>query len=342
MAPAIATTLAEVAARAGVSLATASRSLNGSKRGVAEDLRARVLAAANELGYVPNAQAQALARSSSSLVGVIIHDVSDSYFSEITRGILNVAGGAGRLVTFCNSYRDPAREMEYVRLLHAQRVAALIMAGSGLDDRAYSQAMAAQIAAFTASGGRVAFIGRHNIPGDAVVPDNVGGARAIGRLLAELGHRRIGVIGGPPLVTTSRDRLDGFRSGLRDYGIALAPQQIAGGDFSRDGGTRAAIELIERDPELTAIFALNDPMAVGALAALRQRGIAVPDRISVVGFDDIPLASDVTPALTTVRVPMIEMGARAMTLALEPSDAELRVEHLPTEVIIRASSARRR
>ena len=232
--------------------------------------------------------------------------------------------------------------MEYVRLLHAQRVAALIMAGSGLDDRAYSQAMGAQLAAFTAAGGRVAFIGRHNIPGDAVVPDNVGGARAIGRLLAELGHRRIGVIGGPQLVTTSRDRLDGFRSGLRDYGVMLVPEQIAAADFTRDGGMHAAIELIERDPELTAIFALNDPMAIGALAALRERGIAVPDQISVIGFDDIPLASDITPALTTVRVPMIEMGVRAMTLALEPSDAELRVEHLPTEVIVRASSGRRR
>jgi LacI family transcriptional regulator len=164
----------------------------------------------------------------------------------------------------------------------------------------------------------------------------------VGRLLAELGHRRIGVIGGPPLVTTSRDRLDGFRSGLRDYGISLAPEQIAACDFTRDGGRRAAGQLIERDPELTAIFALNDPMAVGALAALRERGVAVPDQISVVGFDDIPLAADITPALTTVRVPMIEMGARAMTLALEPSDAELRVEHLPTEVIVRASSGPRR
>ena len=338
----MATRLAEVAAQAGVSLATASRVLNGSKRGVAEDLRARVLAAAKELGYVPNAHAQALARSSTSLVGVIVHDVSDPYFSEIARGIQQVAGGSGRLVTFCNSYRDPAREMEYVRLLHAQRVEALIMAGGGLDDRGYSQAMAEQIEAFTASGGRVAFIGRHNIPGDAVLPDNVGGARAIARLLAELGHRRIGVIGGPPLVTTSRDRLDGFRGSLRDYGITLAPEQIAEGDFSRDSGARAAIELIERDPRITAIFALNDLMAVGALAALRERGIAVPGRIPVVGFDDIPLAADVTPALTTVRVPMIEMGARAMRLALEPSGSELRVEHLPTEVVVRASSGPRR
>jgi LacI family transcriptional regulator len=332
------TTLAEVAARAGVSIATASRTLNGSTRGMAESLRARVLAAAKELDYVPNAHAQALARSRTSLVGVIIHDVSDSYFSEITRGIQNVAGSSGRLVTFCNSYREPAREMEYVRLLHAQRVEALIMAGSGLDDRDYSRAMADQLAAFTGSGGRVAFIGRHNIPGDAVLPDNVGGARALGRLLADLGHQRIGVIDGPALVTTSRDRLDGFRSGLRDYGITLEPKLIVGGDFSRDGGARAASELIERDPDITAIFALNDLMAIGALAALRQRGIGVPDQIALAGFDDIPLAADLSPALTTVRVPMIEMGARAMTLALQPSGPELRVEHLSTQVIVRASS----
>jgi LacI family transcriptional regulator len=228
--------------------------------------------------------------------------------------------------------------MEYVRLLHAQRVEALIMAGSGFDDRSYSQAMATQIEAFTQSGGRVAFIGRHNIPGNAIVPDNVGGARAIGRLLAELGHQRIGVIGGPPLVTTSRDRLDGFRSGLRDSGITLAPELIVAGDFSRDGGARAAAELLEHDRQLTAIFALNDLMAVGVLAVLRERVIAIPEQISVVGFDDIPLAADVTPALTSVRVPMIDMGARAMSLALEPSDSELRVEHLPTEVVIRAST----
>lgn len=336
------TTLAEVAARAGVSTATASRSLSGSQRGMDEHLRARVLAVATELGYVPNAHAQALARSRTSLVGVIVHDVSDPYFSEIARGIQNVAGGSGRLVTFCNSYRDPAREMEYVRLLHAQRVEALIMAGSGLDDRDYSRAMAGQLAAFTGSGGRVAFIGRHNIPGDAVLPDNVGGARALGRLLAELGHQRIGVIDGPALVTTSRDRLDGFRSGLRDYKLRLDPKLIVGGDFSRDGGARAALELLDRDPEISAIFALNDLMAVGALAALRERGISVPDQVAVAGFDDIPLAADLTPALTTVRVPMIEMGARAMALALQPISPELQVEHLATELVVRASSGEAR
>lgn len=338
----MAATLAEVARKAGVSLATASRALNGGKRGVTEALRERVLVAAKELSYVPNAHAQALARSSTALVGVIVHDVSDPYFSEITRGVQQVASESDYLVTICNSYRDPNREIAYVRLLTAHRVEALILAGSGLDERTYSLALAAQVDAFTSFGGRVAFIGRHHILGDAVIPDNVGGARALGRLLVELGHRRIGVVAGPPLVTSSRDRLEGFRSGMRDYGLALPPEQVVVGDFLREGGARATLELLQRMPDLTAICALNDVMALGVLTTLRDRGIAVPDQVSVVGFDDIPLASDITPPLTTVRVPMFDLGARALTLALQPSASEIQVEHLPTEVIVRASTMPRR
>ncbi|MBC8077245.1 MAG: substrate-binding domain-containing protein, partial [Chloroflexales bacterium] len=130
----------------------------------------------------------------------------------------------------------------------------------------------------------------------------------------------------------------GFRNGLRDHDIELPPELIVAGDFSRDGGAHAALQLIERDPLLTAIFALNDVMAVGVLAALRARGVSVPSDVSVVGFDDIPLAQDVTPTLSTVRVPMVAMGARALTLALETQTPELRVEHLPTEVVLRAST----
>lgn len=332
-------TLAEVAERAGVSLATASRVLNGSKRSVKEDLRQRVLEAANALSYVPNAQAQALVRANTQLVGVIVHDVSDPYFSEIMRGIQSVASERGRLVTICNSYRDPLREIEYVRLLHAQRVEALVLSGSGLEEHEYSRAMARQIETFIASGGRVVFIGRHQIVGDAVVPDNLGGARALAELFYQLGHRAIGVIGGPALLTTSRDRLDSFRLSLEEHGITIEPNMIVNGDFSRDGGAKAALTLVERNPQLSAIFTLNDVMAVGALSALRSRGIRVPEDISVAGFGDIPLAADVTPALTTVHVPMLQMGMCAMELALQQK-AITTIKHFPTEVIVRASTAR--
>jgi LacI family transcriptional regulator len=333
-------TLAEVAARAGVSMATASRVLNGSTRSVKQDLRQRVLEAAQDLQYVPNAHAQALVRANTSLVGVIVHDVSDPYFSEIVRGIQIVASQSGRLVTICNSYRDPVRELEYVRLLHAQRVEALILAGSGLDEREYNRKMGRQVEALMSHGHRVVFIGRHQLNGDAVVPDNAGGARAMARLLAEYGHRDIGVISGPSLLTTTRDRLEGFRHGLHEYGINLPADRVINCDFSRDAGAQAAMALIERHPQLSAIFALNDVMAIGALSALRICGVRVPEDLSVVGFDDIPIVSDVTPTLTTVHVPMADLGRRAIELALQPVSADVRVEYLSTTLVIRDSLRR--
>lgn len=333
-------TLAEVARRAEVSLATASRVLNGSTRGVTPELRARVLEAAEELHYVPNAHAQALARASTRMVGVIVHDVSDPYFAEISRGILRVATDAGRLVLICNTYRDTARELEYVATLRAHRVEAVVLAGSGIDDQRFSQEMAAQLGAFSAAGGRVALIGRHHFPGDAVMPDNAGGARALARALLRLGHRRIGVITGPPLLTTTRDRLAGFRGALDEAGVDLPADQIAASDFTRESGARAAAQLLDRTPGLTAVFGMNDAVAIGVMRELRARGARVPEDVSIAGFDDMPIAADVTPTLSTVRVPMADLGARAMTLALDDrGGSELRVIHVPAEVVLRDSTA---
>src|ERR687895_312119 len=326
-------TLADVAKRAGVSLATASRVINGNSHPVTEQLRTRVRQAARELNFLPNAHAQALSRPAAfRSVGVIVHDVKDPYFAEIAGGILEQAD-ARALVMLCNSYRDPARELAYVELMRAQRVAAIIMAGGGLDDLDYSRKLADQITPFMTAGGRVAFIGRHHVPGDAVLPDNVGGGEQIGRALRELGHERIGVIGGPPRLTTTRDRLPG----LARAGVGLDRPGYK--DFPRGGGPPAAAELLEAHADLTAIVALNDPMAIGTLALLTERGIAVPEQMSVTGFDDIPISRDVTPALTTVHVPMAELGARALALTLGEEHSDLRVEHFASELVRRARTA---
>ena len=150
-------TLADVARRAGVSPATASRVINGSSKPVAEELRERVLRAVADLHYVPNAHAQLLARPQRSAVGVVVHDVSDPYFAEITRGLQRVATDHGRLVIICNSYRDPERELEYVELLRAQQVAAIILAGSGYHDATVHHGGSTEkLAAYEATGGRVA------------------------------------------------------------------------------------------------------------------------------------------------------------------------------------------
>lgn len=311
-------TLADVARRAGVSLATASRIINGSSKPVADALRQRVLDAVAELQYVPNVHAQLLARPRRSVIGVIVHDVSDPYFAEITRGLQRVAIEHGRLVIICNSYREPDKELEYVELLHAQQVAAIILAGSGYHDEAATAKLVSKLRAYQATGGRVAVIGRHDYAGDAVVPDNETGGYLLGSELYRLGHRRIGVIAGPRRLTTTTDRLAGLRRAAGEYHRELPADLIRYADFDRAGGAAAAAALLDSDPEVTALVALNDSMAVGALAVLRSRGIAVPGGMSLVGFDDMPVASDVTPALTTIRLPLAEMGARAMTLALRP------------------------
>ncbi|WP_328416128.1 LacI family transcriptional regulator [Micromonospora sp. NBC_00389] len=328
-------TLSDVARRAGVSPATASRVINGSSKPVTDELRERVLAAVAELQYVPNAHAQLLARSHRSAVGVIVHDVSDPYFAEITRGLQRVATDRGRLLMICNSYRDPDRELEYVELLRGHQVAALILAGSGYHDDAFTRQLNEKLAAYEATGGRVAVIGRHEHSGDAVMPDNRAGGYLAGRELCDLGHRAIGVVAGPRILTTTTDRLAGFRQALAEQDRDLPERRIRYAEFDRDGGAEATARLLDADPELTAIVALNDSMAIGALATLRARSMAVPQRVSVVGFDDMPIARDVTPALTTVRLPLVDMGVRAMSLVLGAEAPAPRVEVLPAELVRR-------
>jgi len=334
-------TIGDVARLAGVSVATASRTLNGI-RAVSPPLRARVLSAARELGYAPNLHARALARSSDGSVGVIVHDVGDPYFGEIVRGMLRASADTERMLLICNTYRDPQRELAYVAHFRALRVKALVMAGSDLEDREFGARMAAQITGFESAGGRAALVGRHYAPGDSVMPDNVGGARSLARALADLGHRRIGVITGPPNLTTTHDRLSGFRMGLEEAGLGFPDHALVNGDFTRDSGERAVEVLIERIPDLTAVFALNDIMAIGAMSWLRQHGIHVPRDVSVAGFDDIPISRDLVPSLSTVRVPMAEMGARALALALQPRTSSIRTEHLATELVLRESTVEAR
>jgi LacI family transcriptional regulator len=308
--------LQDVAQYAGVSLATASRVLSGSRDRVSADLRDRVLDAAAELRYVPNAHARALVNASTSTVGVIVHDVSDPYFSEIARGVLRVANDHDLLVLICNTYRDPDRELQYVLALRAQRVRAVVLAGSGFVDSDVERRTTQALVGVEAAGGRAVLIGRHRAGVDSVLPDNLGGARLVGEFLTELGHRNIAVVAGPKNLTTIEDRLSGFRRALEGAGLDLPESRIVETDFTRDGGYDGTPRLLESAPETTAIFALNDAMAIGVLAALRARGIRVPDDMSVVGFDDIPIARDLNPALTTVRLPMDLMGARAMELAV--------------------------
>ena len=170
---------------------------------------------------------------------------------------------------------------------------------------------------YSVGGGHVAVIGQQLLPVNTIVIDNAGGARRLARALVSLGYRRFAVLAGPESMITSEDRLTGFRQGLSDAALELPEENVIEAQFTRDGGYVAMTELLDREIEVEVVFAVNDVMAVGATAALRDQGYRVPEDMAVAGFDDISTLRDVRPALTTVRLPLEEMGRRALELALD-------------------------
>ncbi|MFE6968921.1 LacI family DNA-binding transcriptional regulator [Isoptericola sp. NPDC057653] len=312
--------LQDVADRAGVSLATASRVLNGSARQPGAELVARVQAAASELGYVVNAQAQALARARSGLLGLVVQDISDPYFSSIAAGAQNAARDRGRLVLLASTGRDPEAEREAVAAFAAHRVDAVVVAGTRWtpDEDA---ALAAELDAFVAAGGRSVIVGQPVGDGSVVRPPNAAGARALAEALLAQGQRRFVVLGGPARVVTSRERTDAFTAAARAGGGTVA--EVLTAEFSRDGGYAAGddvAELVRDEPgggEPLCVFAVTDVMAIGLIARLRELGVEVPRDVRVAGFDDVPTLRDHVPALSTVRIPLEDMGSLAVRAAVD-------------------------
>ncbi|KAA1422472.1 LacI family transcriptional regulator [Mumia zhuanghuii] len=329
--------LVDVAERAGVSLATASRALSG-REGVSPAVAERVQAVAAELGYVVNAHARSLAGGSASIVGLIVHQIDDPYFSEIAAGVISVAYEHGITVQICHSARDPENELRQIRTLVANNVRAIIVAGSGYVGDEVETAAKRELAAFQDTGGRVAVIGRHALRADAVLPDNEDAGAALAEHLVGLGHRQIAIASGTVNLTTVVDRLAGIERALADHGIDIDDLPLVEAEFTRDGGAYAAERILAEHPGSTAIIALNDAMAIGALATLRAHGVAVPSQMSVVGFDDVTVAADLAPSLTTVRLPMAEMGADALMMALKDPSSRPRRRHTGHELMVRDSS----
>lgn len=338
-----AVTLHDVARESGVSLATASRALNGSARKVNDAYRARVIAAATKLGYSTNLSAQAVAKGTTSTVALLVSDIADPYFSSIASGVLAAAEAAGLVVTIGVTHRDPQRELELVRTLRGGRPRMMLLAGSRFDDESSRDALVGELEAFERSGGRVVMLSQRSLPFPTVQLDNRAGARALARDLVGLGYRRFAVVHGPSTLLTSADRVKGFTEGLADGGVALDPALVVETAFTRDGGHAATVRLLdEHSGDIDLIFAVNDVMAIGASSALRDRGVEPGAGIGVAGFDDIPTVRDVSPAITTVAVPLVEIGGRAVAMALDPeSDGESSVV-LPTSVVVRDSTPGRR
>lgn len=337
-------TLHDVAREAGVSLATASRALNGSTRKVADSYRERVLAAAAKLNYTPNLSAQAVAKGRSNTVGLLVGDISDPYFSSIASGAIAAAGEASLVVTIAVTGRDPERELEIVRALRGQRPRTIILAGSRFADAERDDDLVTELTSFQSTGGRVVFISQGELPFDTVALDNRDGARRLAIALAELGYASFAVVSGPDDLITASDRLSGFVEGLGSAGIALPAERVVHAEFTRDGGYAGTQELLSRGIDgLEIVFAVSDVMAMGAVSALRDAGVVPGEGVAVAGFDDIPTVRDITPPLTTVSVPLEEIGRRAVELALRETGSEREIENVVEgTVVVRESTPRLR
>lgn len=319
-------TLYDVAREAGVSLATASRALNGSERRVKDEYRERVLAAATRLGYTTNLSAQAVARGDSATVALLVSDIADPYFAGLAAGAISTADSSGLAVTIAVTEPGTDRELALVRTLRGQRPRVIVLAGSRFADEPSREQLVGELTAFESTGGRVVVVGQQELPFSTVQIDNAGGARALADALSGLGYRTAAVLGGPEGLVTARERVEAFVAGMP--GARVIPSA-----FTRDAGYVAMLELIDEGlADTDLVFAVNDVMAIGALSALRDRGLA--GAVGVAGFDDIPTAGDVSPSLTTVRVDLEGAGAAAVELALGGASRA----NIPAEVVLRAST----
>ena len=329
--------LADVATLAGVSIATASRALSATKAdSVGSELRARVRAAAAELSYVPNAHAQAM-RQPIATIGLIVHDIGDPVASAVAAGVLKAAAPRGLIVTIGASGSDPDSEVRLIESQRRHRAMAVILAGSRFVDSPSQRWLDEEISALQMSGARVVTIGQRDQTADAIVVDNAGGAASLAGALVSRGYRRFLVLAGPEYLCTSEDRVAGFRAGLADAGVELPPECVMVSQLTRDGGYTAMRELLDSGMTGDCVFAVDDSMAMGAMAALRDNGLSVPADIAVAGFGDIAALRDVVPGLTTVRLPLSDMGGLAFELATSIA-TEPQVRAVAGTVVLRDST----
>lgn len=325
-----AVTIHDVAARAGVSVATVSRVLNR-KTAVREETSRQVLEVARSLRYVPNTAARALSIRRTQTIGIVLPDVHGEFFSEVIRGIDLAARKAGYHILVSGSHSDRDEMLAVLEAMHGRVDGFVVMSPD--------VAMASLRESF-ASDQPLVLLNSQADDHDAITIDNYGGAQTVMRHLAGLGHTRIAFVRGPEQNADAAERLRGYRHGMRQ--VHSTPLELPG-DFAEQSGYDAAMEILKAEPAVTAIFAANDAMAVGVLAAATEDGYKVPRDLSVAGFDDIPIARYVAPPLTTVKVDMAELGRRAFeivadSIATGPAH-EPRQECIPTSLVVRQSCA---
>ena len=329
-------TMRDVAEHAGVSVTTVSHVLNDSRH-VSEELRGRVYAAMNQLGYRRNLLARSLRRGQTFTLGMIVGYSFNPFFFEVARGVEAASFDRDYSVIIGNADGDLDKEFHYVNVLIEKQIDGLLLATAGIGVEHINILRSAQIPFVLLD---------REIPGadaDIVRTDHARGARLAVQHLIDLGHRRIACITGPQDVQNTVYRIDGYKGTLTEAGISIDPALILTGDWNYDSGYQCASELLSQAAPPTAIFAFNDIMAVGAMRAVVETGRRVPDDVAIVGFDDISLASYVFPSLTTIRQPMVSLGRMAARRLFERMEnPALSPEQLimEPELVVRQSSVK--
>jgi LacI family transcriptional regulator len=325
-------TIYTIAKGAGVSIASVSRAFNGSA-GISDSTRERILQLAQELGYQPSASARSLATRTTETLALVLPQISGPYFSELIRGAESVTRAQHYHLLVYSSV-EAGEEDPLLRLLPA-RTDGIILGTRFVTDR-YIHWLHSQGVPFLAFG--------RTIPGietSRVRPENEPGAYTLTRHLLEVhGCRRIAFISGPPDQPHSQERLAGYTRALAEWGIRPAPEWIAAGNFDEASGYAAVQQLLDLPQRPQAIFAGNDQMAVGVMAAASERGLRVPEDLAVVGFDDIPTARYLQPALTTINLAIFEQGVKSVELLIEritDPDLPARTVTIPTTLVVRRS-----
>jgi LacI family transcriptional regulator len=331
-------TIQDVARLAGVAPITASRVVNNSGY-ASPSVRERVLQAAANLGYVPNTLARSLRSRKSNTLALVLSDITNPFFTTIARGVEDTASDAGYTVIFCNTDESEAEEQKYLNVLLQKRVDGILLVPAGSGERAIRAAREQNTA--------VVVIDRR-VSGetvDVVRCDSEAGARCLTELLLELGHQRIALLTGSAAVSTAVDRAAGFRAAMAQAGLAC-DELVFYGSYTQSSGAAMVRQVLALDPRPTALFAANNFIAIGALNALRELGLRVPEDMALVAFDDLPAALVTFPFLTVASQPAYEMGCRATHCLLErlenPAGTDWREDILPIEIILRASSGEKR
>lgn len=313
--------LRDVARLAGVSASTASRVIAGSDHPVSEQSRARVLEAARVLDFRPNRVARALATARSYTIGVVVHDAADPYFAQIIRGLEDVLDENDYGLFVASSDVEPATELTCIEAFLSHQVDAIVLAASAIDDPQHTAELSQVLDEFTGRGGQVVCLSDHPYPAGTVMIHNHEVAECATRHLIDLGHETIAYLAGPPRLLVSKTRQSGYAAALDQAGIGFDPHLVHEGDFTLESG-RAATDWLIESTDATAAVGANDLMAIGLVRGLLEKDVRVPDQMSVVGIDDIPFADYAPVPLTSVSIPLTELGRRGGMMVMRLLNGE--------------------